>query len=128
MTVVGPDGNIWSNGDTRVQGAIASVAVRPLGPAGTYTVNYRVTFRRRPRRLRLVAVSPDHPGHRNTGPPAVSREQAAAIGLAGGPSRPPPPCSRWAPCCGRCVAEADGHARPNRSAVPARELAAPGAD
>lgn len=43
MTVVGPDGNLWSNGDTRVQGAIASVAVRPLGPAGTYTVNYRVT-------------------------------------------------------------------------------------
>ncbi|MFN8102570.1 MAG: copper resistance protein CopC [Mycobacterium sp.] len=43
MTVVGPDGNLWSMGDTAVSGAIASVAVRPLGPAGTYTVNYRVT-------------------------------------------------------------------------------------
>ena len=43
MTVVGPDGNLWSTGDTHVQGAIASVSVRPLGPAGTYTVNYRVT-------------------------------------------------------------------------------------
>ena len=43
MTVVGPDGNLWSSGDPRVQGAVISVAVRPLGPAGTYTVNYRVT-------------------------------------------------------------------------------------
>ena len=43
MTVVGPDGNLWSTGDTHVQGAIASVALRPLGPAGVYTANYRVT-------------------------------------------------------------------------------------
>jgi copper resistance protein C len=43
MTVVGPDGNIWSTGDTTVQGAVASIALRPLGPVGSYTVNYRVT-------------------------------------------------------------------------------------
>ena len=43
MTVVGPDGNLWSSGDPEVQGAVISVGVRPLGPAGTYTVNYRVT-------------------------------------------------------------------------------------
>lgn len=43
MTVVGPDGHLWSTGDTRVDGAVASVAVRPLGPTGTYTVHYRVT-------------------------------------------------------------------------------------
>ena len=43
MTVVGPDGNLWSSGDTEVKGAVASVAVRPLGPSGKYTVNYRVT-------------------------------------------------------------------------------------
>ena len=43
MTVVGPDGNLWSTGDPKVEGAVASVGVRPLGPAGTYTVNYRVT-------------------------------------------------------------------------------------
>jgi hypothetical protein len=28
---------------TQVDGAVVSVGVRPLGPAGTYTVNYRVT-------------------------------------------------------------------------------------
>ena len=43
MTVVGPDGNLWSEGSPEVQGATVGVAVRPLGPAGTYTVNYRVT-------------------------------------------------------------------------------------
>lgn len=43
VAVVGPDGNLWSSGDAQVQGAVVSVALRPLGPAGTYTVNYRVT-------------------------------------------------------------------------------------
>ncbi|OJZ71909.1 copper resistance protein CopC [Mycobacterium paraffinicum] len=43
MTVVGPDGNVWSAGDPVVRGAVVGIGVRPLGPAGTYTVNYRVT-------------------------------------------------------------------------------------
>lgn len=43
MTVVGPDGNLWSEGEAEVAGATAGVAVRPLGPAGKYTANYRVT-------------------------------------------------------------------------------------
>lgn len=43
MTVVGPDGNLWSTGDPRVSGPVAEVDLRPLGPAGTYTANYRVT-------------------------------------------------------------------------------------
>lgn len=43
MTVVGPDGNVWSVGDPTVRGAVVGIGLRPLGPAGTYTVNYRVT-------------------------------------------------------------------------------------
>ena len=43
MTVVGPDGNLWSSGEPEVRGPVASVGVRPLGPSGKYTVNYRVT-------------------------------------------------------------------------------------
>ncbi|MGW0162735.1 copper resistance CopC family protein [Mycobacterium sp. NPDC003323] len=43
MTVVGPDGNLWSTGEARVRGPVAEVDLRPLGPAGTYTANYRVT-------------------------------------------------------------------------------------
>ena len=43
MTVVGPDNNLWSQDDPTVSGAVLSVGLRPLGPVGTYTVNYRVT-------------------------------------------------------------------------------------
>ena len=43
MTVVGPDANLWSVGAPQVHGTVVSVGVRPLGPAGDYTVNYRVT-------------------------------------------------------------------------------------
>lgn len=43
MAVIGPDGNLWSVGEPTVRGAVASVGVRPLGPIGGYTVNYRVT-------------------------------------------------------------------------------------
>jgi copper resistance protein C len=43
MTVIGPDGNVWSASDPAVQGAVVSIGLRPLGPAGIYTVNYRVT-------------------------------------------------------------------------------------
>ncbi len=43
MTVVGPDGNLWAAGDPQVHGPVVSVGVRPLGPVGSYTVNYRVT-------------------------------------------------------------------------------------
>ena len=43
MTVVGPDGNLWAVGDPQVRGTVVSVGVRPLGPVGNYTVNYRVT-------------------------------------------------------------------------------------
>jgi copper resistance protein C len=43
MAVIGPDGNLWSTGQPTVQGALVSVGLRPLGPTGSYTVNYRVT-------------------------------------------------------------------------------------
>ena len=43
LTVVGPDGNYWQDGTAAVDGPRLSVALRELGPAGTYTMNYRVT-------------------------------------------------------------------------------------
>lgn len=43
MNVLGPDGRVWSTGEPLVQGAVVSIGVRPLGPSGNYTVNYRVT-------------------------------------------------------------------------------------
>ncbi|HMS76404.1 copper resistance protein CopC [Gordonia sp. (in: high G+C Gram-positive bacteria)] len=43
LTVVGPDGNFWQDGKATVDGPRLSVVLRPLGPVGTYTVNYRIT-------------------------------------------------------------------------------------
>ncbi|MQY22335.1 hypothetical protein NRB20_54500 [Nocardia sp. RB20] len=43
VTVVGPDGNLWSEGQPVVDGPRVSIAVRALGPAGKYTMAYRVT-------------------------------------------------------------------------------------
>ncbi|MHA0289650.1 copper resistance CopC family protein [Mycobacterium sp. C3-094] len=43
MTVVGPDGTQWADGEPAVDGAVISVGVRSGAPAGTYTVNYRAT-------------------------------------------------------------------------------------
>lgn len=43
LTVVGPDGNFWQAGQPSVVGPNISVGLRPLGPAGNYQVNYRVT-------------------------------------------------------------------------------------
>lgn len=43
LTVVGPDGNLWSKGKPAVEGNSVSVAVGELGPAGEYTIAYRVT-------------------------------------------------------------------------------------
>ncbi|MFW0785493.1 copper resistance CopC family protein [Gordonia sp. CPCC 206044] len=43
LTVVGPDDHYWQDGEAQVDGPRLSVALRDLGPTGTYTVNYRVT-------------------------------------------------------------------------------------
>ncbi|MFC3963823.1 copper resistance CopC family protein [Nocardia jiangsuensis] len=43
LTVVGPDNHFWQQGDPVVDGATVSVPVGELGPAGTYTIAFRVT-------------------------------------------------------------------------------------
>jgi methionine-rich copper-binding protein CopC len=43
MTVIGPDGSQWSEGEVDVVGPSLGIAVRQGAPAGDYTVNYRAT-------------------------------------------------------------------------------------
>jgi methionine-rich copper-binding protein CopC len=43
MTVVGPDQGQWAAGPPEVSDTEMSMPVKPLGLAGTYTVNFRVT-------------------------------------------------------------------------------------
>ncbi|MDT7632350.1 MAG: copper resistance protein [Pseudonocardiales bacterium] len=42
ITVVGPDGNHFEAGPSTVDGSTVSAPVQPLGPAGGYTVGYRI--------------------------------------------------------------------------------------
>ncbi|MGQ0774330.1 MAG: copper resistance CopC family protein [Pseudonocardiales bacterium] len=42
VTVTGPDGNQWQAGAPTEDGAVVSVPVRPLGPAGEYLIAYQV--------------------------------------------------------------------------------------
>jgi hypothetical protein len=42
VTVTGPDGNQWQAGPAADNGTEVSAPVRPLGPAGVYTVGYQV--------------------------------------------------------------------------------------
>lgn len=42
LSVIGPDGAQWADGTPTVKGTELTIAVRELGPAGTYTIAYRV--------------------------------------------------------------------------------------
>jgi copper resistance protein C len=79
MTVVGPDTNLWSTGDPRVDGAVISVALRPLGPAGSYTVNYRVTSADGHVVTGSWAFELTTPGSGTPGPPAASTAATGGI-------------------------------------------------
>lgn len=43
MTVVGPDGNLWSAGEPTIDNDTISVPVGELGPTGVYTIAFRIT-------------------------------------------------------------------------------------
>ncbi|OXM74452.1 copper resistance protein CopC [Amycolatopsis thermalba] len=42
VSVTGPGGTQWAEGDVRISSNVVTVAVRPLGPAGQYTVGFRI--------------------------------------------------------------------------------------
>lgn len=42
VAVTGPDGGKWTDGVVKVSGNVVTAPVRPLGPAGEYTVGYRI--------------------------------------------------------------------------------------
>lgn len=79
MTVVGPDGNEWSSGEPGVQGAAVGIGVRPLGPAGTYTVNYRVTSADGHVVSGSWSFRLTVPGRGTPGPPAAGRGDGGGV-------------------------------------------------
>jgi methionine-rich copper-binding protein CopC len=79
MTVVGPDANLWSGGDPRVDGPVLSVSLRPLGPVGRYTVNYRVTSADGHPVTGSCWFELTAPGSGTPGPPAAAPSSAGGI-------------------------------------------------
>lgn len=89
-TVTGPDGSSrWETGATTAAGATVSVALRPLGPAGSYTVGYHivsddgrpvpgtVTFR-------LTTAGPGTPALAEPGsPPPAATPVPASVWIGG---------------------------------------------
>lgn len=65
LSVVGPDGNRWSAGNADVRGAVVSIALNPLGPAGRYTIAYRVVSADSHPVAGTRSFTLDHPRHRN---------------------------------------------------------------
>lgn len=43
LTVVGPDGNLWTRSSPTVEGSTISAELGELGPVGEYTIAFRVT-------------------------------------------------------------------------------------
>ncbi|HKS46671.1 MAG TPA: copper resistance CopC family protein [Amycolatopsis sp.] len=42
IAVTGPNGTQWAEGSVQIDSNVISAPVRPLGPAGVYTVGYRI--------------------------------------------------------------------------------------
>ncbi|WHT19563.1 copper resistance protein CopC [Crossiella sp. CA-258035] len=42
VTVTGPNGTRWEGGTPKVNGAVVTAPLLPLGPAGEYTIGYRI--------------------------------------------------------------------------------------
>ncbi|TNC27474.1 copper resistance CopC family protein [Amycolatopsis alkalitolerans] len=42
VSVLGPDRSQWTEGPVQISSNVVTAPVRPLGPAGTYTVGYRI--------------------------------------------------------------------------------------
>src|SRR4051794_2773568 len=94
VQVTGPSGGLWQDGAPQVLGATVTQALRPLGPAGGYTVTWRV-------------VSAD--GHPVDGTFSFTLQAAgngtpASSAQGGGPTTDAPSSSGWVPLAGGLVA------------------------
>ncbi|MBF6144083.1 copper resistance CopC family protein [Nocardia nova] len=84
LTVVGPDGNLWSKGKPVVDGPTVTVEVGDLGPAGTYTMAYRVTSADGHPVSGTRSFELTTPGHGTPGPKADAESGNSGGGDSGG--------------------------------------------
>ncbi|MCX4096581.1 copper resistance CopC family protein [Nocardia sp. alder85J] len=84
LTVVGPDGNLWSKGQPTITGPVISVPVGALGPAGRYTIAYRVTSADGHPVSGTRSFTLTRAGTGTPGPKAADTGGVAAAGSGGG--------------------------------------------
>lgn len=84
ITVVGPGGTYWTDGQVRVEGTSVVAPVRPLGPAGTYTVGYRVLSNDGHPVPGKVEFRLTAPGSGTPAPPPATAEHSAPEQSGGG--------------------------------------------
>ncbi len=91
VAVLGPDGAAWQAGEPRVEGTDVTVALRPLGPAGRYEVQYRVVSSDGHPIKGVVGFTLTQPGPGTataTPPPSIAPIAAPAEGGGGAPAWP----------------------------------------
>ncbi|MGP4018575.1 copper resistance CopC family protein [Saccharopolyspora sp. 5N708] len=76
VNVVGPDGSYWTDGQVRVEGNSVIAPVRELGPAGVYTIGYRVLSNDGHPVPGKVTFTLTAPGHGNPAPPPQTANPA----------------------------------------------------
>ncbi|GAA2821484.1 copper resistance CopC family protein [Saccharopolyspora taberi] len=89
VNVVGPDGTYWTDGKVSVEGTSVTAPVRELGPAGVYTVGYRILSADGHPVPGKVTFTLTKPGNGTPAPPpAAEGEQAGQPGEAGSGGMP----------------------------------------
>ena len=78
VTVTGPDGNQWQAGPPAEAGAVVSAPVRPLGPAGQYTIAYLVLSADGHPVRGAVRFTLTHPGTGTAAAPPISDRSGIA--------------------------------------------------
>ncbi len=97
VTVVGPDGAQFGDGAARVKGDTVELSVRPLGPAGRYTIGYRVISDDGHPVTGSIGFSLTRPGPGQGTPPAAATPGAPAAAPGTGPSTAAGPSAVAAP-------------------------------
>lgn len=78
ITVIGPDGSAFQNGEITADGAVVGIGLAPLGPAGRYEIGYRVVSEDGHPVTGSVAFTLTAPGPAAAEPPGTAAPGAAA--------------------------------------------------
>jgi methionine-rich copper-binding protein CopC len=109
ITVEGPDGTAWSVGKASATGAVVTAPVTPTGPAGAYSVKYKVTADDGDTITGTVAFTLTAPATPSTTSPPPSTTPSSRPGT---PVASAPPVAAPAPAPAATGTDSDGGGLP----------------